>query len=75
MAKNTSSEPTFETEFDRLGKIVEQLEGGNIPLEEMLTIYEEGMKLAEKLNGILQNAELRVQKLSQIHEEGAAPRS
>jgi exodeoxyribonuclease VII small subunit len=71
VAKQASaSSPSFESEFDRLGKIVEQLEGGNIALEEMLGLYEEGMKLAEKLNAILQQAELRVQKLAQTHEEG-----
>lgn len=69
LAKAQSASPTFENEFDRLANVVERLEDGNIPLEEMLALYEEGMKLAERLNGILQQAELRVQKLGRMHEE------
>lgn len=49
--------------------IVERLESGNIPLEEMLKLYEEGMLLSDRLNGLLKEAELRVQKLAKVHEE------
>ena len=59
----------FETEFGRLGSIVERLEGGNLPLEEMLKLYEEGMGLSQKLNTTLSTAELQVKKLSLVHEE------
>jgi exodeoxyribonuclease VII small subunit len=60
---------SFETEFGRLGSIVERLEGGNLPLEEMLKLYEEGMTLSQKLNTTLSTAELQVKKLSLVHEE------
>lgn len=59
----------FEQEFGRLGSIVERLEGGNLPLEEMLKLYEEGMTLSQKLNTTLSAAELQVRKLSLVHEE------
>ena len=59
----------FETEFGRLGSIVERLEDGNLPLEEMLKLYEEGMGLSQKLNTTLSTAELQVKKLSLVHEE------
>jgi exodeoxyribonuclease VII small subunit len=59
----------FEQEFGRLGSIVERLEGGNLPLEEMLKLYEEGMTLSQKLNTTLSAAELHVKKLSLVHEE------
>jgi exodeoxyribonuclease VII small subunit len=59
----------FETEFGRLGSIVERLESGNLPLEEMLKLYEEGMTLSQKLNTTLSTAELQVKKLSLVHEE------
>lgn len=52
-----------------MGTIVEGLEGGNLPLEQMLRLYEEGMILSEKLTVLLGEAELRVQKLSKVHEE------
>jgi exodeoxyribonuclease VII small subunit len=59
----------FEQEFSRLGSIVERLESGNLPLEEMLKLYEEGMTLSQKLNTTLSTAELQVKKLSLVHEE------
>lgn len=52
-----------------MGSIVERLEGGNLPLEEMLKLYEEGMTLSQKLNTTLSTAELQVKKLSLVHEE------
>jgi exodeoxyribonuclease VII small subunit len=63
---------TFESEFERLGDIVSRLESGNIPLEEMLKLYEEGTLLAAKLTQLLKQAELKVQKLAKVHEELSA---
>ena len=60
---------SFESEFEQLAKIVEQLEDGNIPLERMLKLYEEGTLLAAKLSQTLQQAELKVRTLSKAHEE------
>lgn len=60
---------TFEVELDRLNQVVEKLESGNIPLDEMLDLYEEGMKLSRRLGKLLAEAELRVQKLQNVHEE------
>ena len=71
MAKEKSKADisSFESEFDRLGKIVSRLEEGNIPLEEMLKLYEEGTVLAAKLSDTLKEAELKVRTLSKVHEE------
>ena len=60
---------SFESEFERLGKIVGDLEEGNIPLEKMLKLYEEGTELAAKLSKTLKEAELKVRTLSKVHEE------
>jgi exodeoxyribonuclease VII small subunit len=60
---------SFESEFERLGVIVSQLESGNIPLDEMLGLYEEGTTLAATLSKMLKSAELKVEKLSKVHEE------
>lgn len=60
---------SFESEFQRLGDIVSQLESGNIALDEMLRLYEEGTTLAAKLSKMLNTAELKVEKLSKVHEE------
>ncbi len=69
--KNTIVDtPSFESEFERLATIVDKLEQGNVPLAEMLTLYEEAMALSAKLKEELTQAELRVEKLAAVHEEG-----
>lgn len=60
---------SFEKEFSRLNSLVDRLEAGNVPLGEMLKLYEEGMGLSAKLQAVLTGAELHVEKLGQIHEE------
>jgi exodeoxyribonuclease VII small subunit len=65
---------TFESEFERMTTIVDKLERGNVPLGEMLALYEEAMTLSAKLKEVLAEAELRVEKLAAVHEELAAPR-
>jgi exodeoxyribonuclease VII small subunit len=60
---------SFESEFERLAKIVGKLEEGNIPLDQMLKLYEEGTMLAAKLSDTLKKAELKVRTLSKVHEE------
>jgi exodeoxyribonuclease VII small subunit len=75
--RKTSSISTFEGDLERLTAIVDRLESGNIPLEEMLKLYEEGVALSKSLSGVLSEAELRVEKLRALHEEqlpaGAEP--
>ena len=41
MAEKKTNETTFESAVERLEKIVEAMEGGELPLEEMLERYEE----------------------------------
>jgi len=72
MANTTTSVSNFESEFERLSSIVERLESGNIPLEEMLKLYEDGTLLASKLAETLKQAELKVRTLSKVHEELAS---
>jgi exodeoxyribonuclease VII small subunit len=62
---------SFETEFERLNAIVEKLERGNVPLGDMLALYEEAMTLSARLKTVLTEAELRVEKLAAVHEEVA----
>ncbi len=54
---------TFEEAFEQLETAVEALQDGQMPLERALNYYEEGMKLAQHCNGLLEKAELRVQQL------------
>lgn len=67
--KEPQSTPSFESEFEQLTAIVDKLEQGNVPLAEMLTLYEEAMTLSARLKSVLTDAELRVEKLASVHEE------
>lgn len=55
--------PDFESALARLEKIVETMEGGELPLEESLRLFEEGVGLARRLEEQLRRAELRVEAL------------
>ena len=54
---------SFEQAFEQLEAAVEALQDGQMPLERALNYYEEGMRLAQHCNELLEKAELRVQKL------------
>nr|PZN03123.1 MAG: exodeoxyribonuclease VII small subunit [Bacillota bacterium] len=53
----------YEDAIARLEEIIEKLEGGNLSLEESLSLFEEGVKLTKICTKILDEAEGRVQVL------------
>jgi exodeoxyribonuclease VII small subunit len=65
---------TFEQAIKELTGIVSQIEQGQIPLQDSLEQYERGMGLIKHCRGILQQAEKRIEKISepeQTASEGA----
>jgi exodeoxyribonuclease VII small subunit len=54
---------TFEESLKQLETIVTQLERGDLPLEESIKIFEEGMKLSAQCKQELDTAESKVQIL------------
>lgn len=56
---------TFEESMDRLEEIVRKLEDESIPLEESIRLYEEGIKLGKKCRRILDDAQRRINELSE----------
>ncbi len=54
---------TFEEAYAQLETIVQQLEFSNLPLDEALQHFEEGQKLAEYCQQLLDSADLRVSQL------------
>lgn len=58
------AEMKFEEAFKKLEKIVEALEKGDLPLEEALDKYEEGIKLANLCTKKLEQAERKINILS-----------
>ncbi len=55
---------SYEDAFAQLEAAVDALQDGKLPLERALQYYEEGMKLAQHCDTLLQKAELSVQQLS-----------
>ena len=45
--KAREAELNFESAMDRLEKIVEQMESGKLPLEDLIVRYDEGMNLVK----------------------------
>lgn len=62
--------PAFEESIRRLGEIVETLEGGDLPLERSLELFEEGVRIARLSQSTLDRAEKRVEELLSIDEDG-----
>lgn len=57
------AQPTFETAFKQLEKIVADLESGDPPLETAIRKFEEGMRLARLCSRKLDETEKRISKL------------
>jgi exodeoxyribonuclease VII small subunit len=62
--EETATNPSFEQALARLEKIVQDLEGGELTLEETLVRYEEGARLATECARRLEEAEQRIRVLS-----------
>jgi len=57
------AEKKFEVSLARLEEIVQELEDGNLPLEQSLNLFEEGIKLSRVCNKRLEETERRVEIL------------
>ena len=55
---------SFEQSLKRLEQIVETLEEGSVTLDEVLVMYEEGIRLSKDCLAQLQRAELTLKRLS-----------
>jgi exodeoxyribonuclease VII small subunit len=63
----------FEDLLGRLRGLVDKLESGNLPLEESLKAFEEGMELCKRGALILDGAEKKVEMLLGAGSGGGAP--
>ncbi len=68
--RTSSAQPSFESALQRLGEIVDKLEGGELPLEDSLRLFEEGVRLSRTAQAQLDDAEKRVEELLGIDEAG-----
>ncbi|MGI6088028.1 MAG: exodeoxyribonuclease VII small subunit [Kiritimatiellia bacterium] len=65
-SKKTTRTPDFEKSLERLEKIVQEMEDGDLPLEKMMQHFEEGMRLlrfcSHKLNEVEQKIEVLIKQ-------------
>lgn len=60
---------TFEGAFQKLEKLVDEMEGGTLPLGEMMKRFEEGRKLSAFCTTELESIRQRVEKVVSASNE------
>jgi exodeoxyribonuclease VII small subunit len=63
MTDGPIAELTFEQALAALEQVVSQLEGGQVPLEQSIALYERGDALKKHCEAKLGEAELKVEKI------------
>ncbi|HXE74386.1 MAG TPA: exodeoxyribonuclease VII small subunit [Candidatus Xenobia bacterium] len=55
--------PSFETSLHRLEQIVKKLEAGDLPLDDAMKLFEEGIQISQQCQKQLEEAENKVEIL------------
>ena len=63
-AKNDPAKLNFEDALKELEEIVSKLEGGQVALEQSISMYERGEKLKQRCETLLKDAEMRIEKIT-----------
>ena len=63
-----AEQPTFEQNLSQLETIVNQLEQGDVPLEQALDQFQKGVALSKQLQATLEGAETTLTKM--MNENG-----
>ncbi|MHC4982236.1 MAG: exodeoxyribonuclease VII small subunit [Planctomycetota bacterium] len=71
--KRKEQKMTFEQALAKLEEIVAKMESGEIPLEESIESYAEGIKLIKQCRSILNTAEQKIQLLAKGEGAKLAP--
>lgn len=58
----------FETKIRKIEEILEVLDSGEQPLEELMKFYEEGIKLTSECKEFLNKAEMKIIDISKKYE-------
>lgn len=61
MAKKSTKQPSFEHSLEKLESIVNLMEQESLPLEELLSNYEEGHELLVNCQSLIDNARERIE--------------
>jgi exodeoxyribonuclease VII small subunit len=68
MTRKKTEKATFETDLKALEAAVERLEKGDLPLEEALLLFEQGVGSAARCQALLRDVETRVELLLKDRE-------
>ncbi len=64
-SKQDKTDLPFEDAMDRLEKLVVELEGGDLPLEQSLERFEQGIRLVRHCSERLRAVEVRIRELQE----------
>ena len=70
--KNTGAKKTFEERLERLEELGDEIRNNDIPLDDAIKAFEEGIKLARTLEKDLEKIESRIEILMNGTESDAA---
>ena len=70
MSDTPISEMTFEQAMSELERIVTELEKGDVPLEDSISLYEKGAELKKRCETKLKEAEQKVAAIT-LDEDGS----
>lgn len=68
--ENIKSKDLFEQNLKELENVVKELEAGNVTLEEMLSLFENGIKLTKECTTALDQTEQKINILIKNRDNG-----
>ena len=71
--KNQTPPKSFEDALAELEQILSNIEGGQVPLEQSLSMYERGQFLIGHCRGVLGRAEKQIEMLGKVEPPAQAP--
>ncbi|MEJ2322997.1 MAG: exodeoxyribonuclease VII small subunit [Gammaproteobacteria bacterium] len=72
MNEKTKDLPDFEKSLEELEALVEQLESGELNLDQSLLQFKRGVELTRHCQSVLEQAQQTVEKLLDPQDEGSA---
>lgn len=64
-----AKQSTYEKNIERLNEISTLLERGDVPLDDLLKAFEEGIKLYRVCHAILESTESKIQTILDVENE------
>ena len=68
-----SKDPPFEKALEQLESLVENMESGKTPLDELVDKYEQGSRLLKICQKHLKSAEIKIEKLKDTKDLSLEP--